>query len=150
MPSRCYVFNEWLVHDISGDNGTAAQNRARQLLVRLRDGEDMVAIGRDTPWMEKAFSLMRLHSPEVRLLSKLLHLSIIRDSKKCLLLDESEIKRLPDEQARIVPPEDAYLVQAYHAASADLIVTTDTDFHEIANRLGIRAVLRDDFLAEYL
>ena len=110
----------------------------------------MIAVERDTPWMDKAFSLMGLHTPDARLLSKLLHLSIIRDSKKCLLLDESDLERLPDEQARLVPPEDAYLVQAYHAANADLIVTTDTDFHEIANRLGIRAVLRDDFLAEYL
>ena len=150
MPSRCFVLNEWILHDVAGDNGLDRQRAAGVLLLRLRDGEDRIAVAWNTPWMAKAQSLMSVVRPEVRLLSKLLRLRIILDPQKCLLLDQSSLEPLPEEEEGLLPPKDAYLVQLYRAASADVIVTTDAEFHQKAAGLGIRIVLRDEFLAEHL
>ncbi len=149
MPSKCYVFNEWLIHDLSGQNGPERQKAAHEVLVRVRDGEDLIAAGRNTPWMNKAFALMRARRHDVRQLSKLLHRGIIWDSGKCVLVDQSRLEPLPNEEARLLPQKDVYLVQVYRAASADLIVTTDEELLEKAGNLGIRIAFRDDFLTQY-
>ena len=54
---------------------------------------------------------------------------------------------VPDQ----TPVEDVYLVLAYLAGNANLLVTTDLGlFDALAAEDGINCRLRDDFLPEYL
>ena len=149
LPSKCYVFNEWLLNELLGDNGPKAQNEAYRILVRLRDSCDRIAMARQTKWADKAYSLMKHTDPVLRSFSKYLHLNILRDNLKCLWLLQGDLRALPESEKGI-PEEDVYLVQVYHAAEADMIVTTDTDLLAEAEKLGIPIVHRDEFIREYL
>ena len=149
MPSKCYVFNEWLLNELRGDNGPQAQNTAGRLLESLKDSRDRIAVARQTQWVDKAWSLMRHTHPVARRLSRYLHLNILLDNRKCLWLQKGDLKTLAESEKGI-PEEDVYLIQVYHAAEADIIVTTDTDLLAEAEKLGIRIVHRDVFVRQYL
>ncbi len=149
MPSKCYVFNEWLLNELRGDNGPQAQETAGRLLERLKGSRDRIAVSWQTPWVDKAWSLMRLTHPVARRLSRYLHLNILLDTRSCLRLHRSDLRPLPEGE-KGMPEEDVYLVQVYHAARADMIVTSDTVFHDEAAKRGVPIVLRDEFIRQYL
>lgn len=150
MPAKCYVFNEWVLHDLGGENGPEARSEAVRLLERLRNSGDRIAIATGSPWVQKAYSLNRSRDPEVLGLSRFLHGGILTNRRVCLWLDPAELEPLPEDEKTRLPPEDVYLVELYRAANADLIVTTGEELLETADQLGIRIARRDDFLAEYL
>jgi hypothetical protein len=95
-----------LVHDLLGDNGQEAQKESYDFLIKLKEKCDRIVILRSSPWMEKAYELMKRGNPPVRGLSKYLHEVILRDSKKSQFLDESEIKTIPENVKKLVPQED--------------------------------------------
>lgn len=150
MPSKCYVFNEWVLYDLLGEHGPGPQETAGRLLQRLKEKCDRIAISRPTPWTQKAFLLMKCTDPRLRTLSKHLHREVLLDSRACLWLHQSMLDPVSEREKERLPADDIYLVQVYRAAKADLIVTHDSGFYESARKLGIRIVLRDDFLSEYL
>lgn len=43
MASRCFVVNEWLFHDLLGENGEHKQEQTYQFLERLRERCDRIA-----------------------------------------------------------------------------------------------------------
>jgi predicted nucleic acid-binding protein len=153
LPSECFIINEWLLHDLRGDNGQEAQEESHRFLRRLKEKCDRIAVLSGSPWMEKAYELMRHSTPAVRTLSKYLHEAILRDSKKCRFLDQNEIKTIPEDVRVLVPQEDLYLVETYYSADASALVTTDKPLYEAlstAQNPSINVRLRDDFLKQYL
>lgn len=153
MPSQRFVLNEWLLHDLRGDNGQEAQEESYRFLERLKEKCDRMAVLRGSPWMEKAYELMTYGNPPIRTFSKYLHEVILRDPKKCQFLDQNEIKTLPEDIRRLVPQKDLYLVETYYSVDASVFVTTDKPLYEAlstAQNPSISVRLRDDFLKQYL
>lgn len=149
-PPLNIVPNEWVLHDLMGENGPDAQRNAAQLLVRLLEGTDRISVMADSPWTAKAWDLMRFNDPYTSELSRLLHLGILRDSSKCVLIYEHEVVELSADLVAHTPPSDLYLVQTYRTTNADVLATSDrklivclTPFHEI------HTVERSTFLREY-
>src|SRR5208282_4258397 len=105
------VLNEWIFHDLRGDNGPNAQLNVRSFLLALKEGPDHIVVLRGSPWSNKAFDIMKIGSPPVRILSQLLHLGILRDPLKCRYVEEHEVSPLPPVLAEQVPNDDAYLFQ---------------------------------------
>lgn len=58
MSSRCFVLNEWLLHDLRGDNAEIAQEESYKFLIRLIERCDRIAVLRGSPWIQKAYELM--------------------------------------------------------------------------------------------
>lgn len=149
VSSRCFVVNEWLLHDLRGDNAQEAQDEAIKFLQRLKEKCDQIVVLHGSSWMQKAYDLMSCTN--VRALSKYLHLAILRDIEKCRLLEQSEVRVLPDHVRESVPEEDVYLLESYYAANANALVTTDQKLRDLLSSHGSVAVrLRDEFLREYL
>lgn len=127
---RRVVLNEWLLHDLAGDNGRVAQRSSAELLIGLVQGPFQLCIMHETAWTAKAFSLMRHTNEPVRSLSKLLQNRLLLDSSKVLW---ASIRPLGDEESSIVrqcPEEDRYLVETYLLADANLLVTDDSGIVE--------------------
>jgi len=147
------VLNEWIIHDLKGDNGLDSRLESASFLQSLREGAETIVVLMQSPWMAKAYQLTREETPAVRILSKFLHLAILMDPLKCHYVDPEEIQPLPKDLAVEVPMDDVYLFQTALAGHAEIIVTSDErliDRVRSAPRRGIQLARRDDFLRRHL
>lgn len=153
MTGRCLVINEWLFHDLQGDNQSEApeaQIEAGEFLQKLIDGPDQVAVLRDSAWINKAYQLMKNDDLVIRQLAKRLNIGLLLNSSNCRIVELSEISPLPDELNQIDLKEDKYLFETYFAAEAELIVTSDEKLiAKVASVESVKLVLRDEFLKDY-
>jgi len=147
------VLNEWVIHDLRGENGSLAQRQSAEFLQLFQRSADHIVVLRRSPWTTKAFNLMTVSTPPVRILSKFLHLSILQDSLKCRYVEAEEIQPLPWDLAEQIPNDDAYLFQTALAVVAPIIVTSDVRLIErvatLARERGVQMRQRDEFLAGY-
>ena len=158
MPSQCFVVNEWLLHDLAGGKDEKAarrQDEARKFLIMLKKKCDRIVIIKDSPWAQKAYKLMKIEQQTVRVLSKLLQLQIIGDPKKCLELPSNPVSMVPETVSKLVSADDLYLFEAYFAANASALVTTDerlqNKLHSDPQAQGmVHVLIREEFLRGYM
>jgi hypothetical protein len=153
VPPDAIIVNEWIFHDIKGDNGPRAQECSESFLEALIAGPYQIVVLRNSKWTEKAWALWKQNDARVQVLSKLLYLGILVDSRKCIYLNHDEVQPLPESLAAQVPADDVYLFQSAIATGARTIVTTDQrliDMVTTAADHGIRLRLRDDYSREEL
>ena len=141
------VLNEWIFHDLLGENGPEAFRQTATFIAMLNDSNDKVVMPTEERWRGKAYQLMTATSPAQREVSKLLH-SMLRNTNQCIRLLPTDIPVTPQGTYDWAPPEDVYLIEAYAASSADLLVTTDeTLFDRVAEHGQFTCRMRDEFLA---
>ena len=151
MTAQCLVINEWLIHDLQGDNSQEARAESAEFLEKLIDGPDRIAVLRDSAWMNKAYQLMKHYDPVVLALAKLLNLGLLLNSNNCRIVELSEVSPLPEELNQLDLKEDKYLFETYYAVGADVIVTSDKRLlDKLAGIESVKLILRDDFLEDYL
>ncbi len=150
MVSSLFVVNEWLLEDLIGANGQERQAESYKFLEALRNKPDRIAVLESSPWMGKAYKLIKHQDPLIRRLSKYLWLGILRDASKCAWLVRDELKNLPDEVKTRSPDEDLYLVEIYHSVDANALITSDQKLFKALSTTSIHVELRDDFLTSYL
>ena len=117
------VLNEWIFHDIFLENGEEAFWETARLITQLDESDHVVVIPDKDRWMKKAYLLMTAKGPEQRVLSKIFH-RLMRDGNRAMRLQTSE-ESFSAAEFHCMPTEDVYLVAAYVAAGADLLVTSD-------------------------
>ena len=93
MASTPLILNEWVIHDLRGDNGEQCQTEAFQFLSQVEAKCDHLVLLRGSPWMEKAYDLMRESylNLKIRLISKFLQTSFILNPLKSATFDPEEI-----------------------------------------------------------
>lgn len=67
------VVDEWLIHDLRGDNGRKRQYQADRFLDELLRRCSRIVFVEGSTWAEKAYELMKHVDPIRRQLSKKLH-----------------------------------------------------------------------------
>ncbi len=139
--------NEWLLHDLKGDNGPNRQKEANLFLDWLLRQCDIFVFVKGSPWAKKAYELMKLTDPTCRLLSKKLW-SLLGDLKKRRYLRLEELQPIPKECQQVVNPDDEYLVRALITANAHGIITTDEKLREALSTCNIPVIMREDFLSQ--
>ena len=143
------VINEWIFHDLLGENGREAYDATADFLKRLFQSDDWIVMPYEQRWRSKAYQLMNSTMPELRPLSQLFH-SLLRDSDRCVIVNLDDIPAVPLGAYDWAPPEDIYLMETYVAAKADLLVTTDeTLFDKVAEHGQFNCQMRNGFLAGY-
>ena len=142
------VLNEWVFHDLLGENGEEAQRQTAAFLNAFRASNDKLVWPTGGLWAQKAYRLMRRSDIRLRNTAKQFH-SLIRNPDRAVRV-ETQSGGVPRELADRVPPEDAYLVGAYVIADADVLVTTDRPLHEaLVDSESVSCLMRDEFLVEY-
>ncbi len=143
------VINEWIFHDLLLENGADAFRETQEFVKGLFSSDDKIVMPTEVRWRGKAYQLMTDTRTSQREISKLLH-GILRDPDKCLILYSCSSLVVPQESYDWAPLEDVYLLEAYDASNADLLVTTDeTLFSRVAEHGQFACRMRDDFLAGY-
>ena len=158
MAARWFIINEWLLHDLLGDNGEKAQEESSQFLDAFIQQADGIIVLASSPWMDKAGHLMAQSTLPLRRISQRLQRGILRDSQQCRILQQEELRELPAELRNLlsegkIDSDDEYLLQIWCSApvAVNCLVTTDTRLRQaLAEHYpGIRTVHRDEFLANY-
>ena len=156
LNGRLLVINEWLIHDLRGDNGIDAQVESALFLQAFEQSNDRLAILDNSPWMAKFYELMdqtgpQTHDPFARRFSQLIR-ALLELPDKCIYLYQPAIAaaNIPQDAIAAAPQEDIYLIQLYYAAHADLLITTDHGLHNaFATHPDIAVTFRHDFLPTY-
>ena len=150
-PAKMLVINEWLFHDVTGDNGQSAQSETERFLREFAQRSDRFAVLWGSPWIEKSHALMTYNDIGVESLSILIQ-SLIWAADKCVILQLDDVANaVPQDAIDAAPDEDIYLIQTYYAANADLLITTDEGLHKaFASRQDVEVMFRNDFLSDYL
>jgi hypothetical protein len=153
------ILDEWIIHDLQGDNGKDRQEESLELLERIKRNCDKIAIVKNSKFVNKIWQF----SKEASKSSSQAKRNIFRILKNEFLfnLNKSEILEL--EHAKVkdlmevleeVNKDDHYIVIAYHSLKQKgvecVIVTTDKPLSEILIRHNINCKLRDGFLKDYL
>ena len=144
-----YVLNEWVFHDIIGENGRDAFIETVRFLVAFHSSGDRLVIPPKRRWNEKAHGLMRMTDTRVRQISQLFH-SLLRDSNRAVRPTPGAPPPISQELQEQTPPEDIYLVLAYVSTNADRLITTDEKLcSALAQNAEVNCQLRDEFLTSY-
>lgn len=151
MQSAPLILDEWMIHDLRGDNCKKCQTEAIQFLERIFQKCDHLLVLHNSPWMKKAYQLMIESDPRVRYASVSLWVKILSNSAKCTKLYDDEIPDLPDDLQKAIGCDDSYLVALHLAVPDSTIVTTDHDLVEVLSKFNItKTSLRNDFLQKYV
>ena len=149
--SQLIVLNEWIFHDLGGGNGRNSQIESFEFLEALIQKPDRIAVLIGSPWITKAYRLMKHHDPLVLAMGKTLNQSVLLDQNKCLQLTPHDLVVLPVELQEIDLKNDKYLFDVFYSANAELIVTSDRRLIEkVTGVESVHLVLRENFLENYL
>ncbi len=165
MASRWFILNEWILHDLVGENGVVKQKQSGDFLSALLESPDGIVVYFASQWMRKLWNFYSRNSQgdtyrtEERRLFTLLYTDIIRHSRKCRGLLNEHIGDLPDDlqsllDSNTIDRDDTYLFQTFFApgVQAECIVTTDQRLIDAIDEspLNVSTIHRDDFLDDYL
>ena len=123
------VLNEWVFHDLWGENGETTQRETAQFLIEFVQSDDGLVVPNEIRWTSKANRLMEFTDARRRLISKVFR-SLYDDSDRALRVRSEGTDAIPNELLTRPPEEDVYLVSAYLSLNADVLVTTDVDLHQ--------------------
>jgi hypothetical protein len=144
------VLNEWVFHDLLGENGPDAFRETAGFLLAFKSSEDKLVVPSEERWNGKAHQLMGMTDPLRRQVSQLFH-SLLRDSARSIRVNTDEMTSEYRESYDWVPSEDTYLVLAYDSSGADALVTTDQGLAQAVDEHdGVNYRMRDDFLLKYM
>lgn len=144
------VLNEWVFHDLLGENGTEAQQETASFLDVFFMSADMLALPREDRWLRKTSRLMAQADARLRRIGRQF-LTLLGDRNRTIDTRAMGEADIPSDLLACLPEEDVYLVRAYVLASADLLVTTDTALRDsLADSRLVSCIMRDKFLSEYL
>ena len=150
MRPMTLVLNEWVFHDLMRENGDQAFLETSEFLLSFCDPEHSLIVPYEPRWHNKANQLTLLLDPAGRQASKSFHL-LLRDIDRAISIRAEDMQPLLTSIPHQVPDEDVYLVLAYLAGNADLLVTTDHGlFDALASEDAINCQMREHFLAGYL
>ena len=145
-----YVLNEWVFHDLLGENGDDAFKDTGRFLVAFHRSDDRLVAPPERRWNEKAYRLMQMTDPRGTQISQLFH-NLLRDSNRAIRPTHEDFPQISQELQEQTPPEDLYLVLAYAVTDADLLVTTDEKLHAALSQSGeVNCQLRNEFLVSYM
>ena len=143
------VFNEWIFHDLWGQNGEQRQQETAQVLIKLENTRDRFVVPNEFRWVNKANRLMEFTDARRRRISKVFR-SLYDDLERVVKIRPEVAEITPRELRARLPEKDVYLVSAYLTANADVLVTTDVPLHDSLAESEVSCQMREDFLAEYL
>jgi hypothetical protein len=149
---RTFVFDEWLWADLSGEKGQDAQRESFMLLKSIFEKCDRMVAVRGSPFLRKFYNLAgktNIGDPR-RAIIKFFKVQFLENSEKLCLLQEDELSEIPKEIEHKVKEDDKYLVRAYLATQADLLVTSDNPLMKALCDSRIRFLDRASFVSEYI
>lgn len=146
-----FVINEWIWHDLSGENGPPAQTETLKALTRLAERRHRIVVVEGSPFDRKAWALCKKGDRLVVQAVVRDYIKSVRlDSDRCILLRREDMAALPAELASATKADDHYLVQSLFKVEGAVLVTTDSDLRSALVKAGRTCLTREEFLTAHL
>jgi len=153
-----YILDEWIIHDLQGDNKEDKQKESFRFLEKIKEECNKIVLVQKSKFMKKIwdFSKKASNSENIKLkqIFRFLKDSIIFNSEKGNHVDLQGIKS--EHYAHIlkdVNPDDHYLIFCYEYLKQEgeetVIITTDIKLKNTLEREGISIKSRDEFIKEH-
>lgn len=143
------VIDEWLWHDIRGENGEEKQKEAFDFLQCICKVCDKIACMENSPFVKKFWEISKIagEKKELRDIVIFFIRKFIYNSLKCEIYPY-EVSQ-PDLN---IKPDDAYIYSLYDKieSTQKKIITTDTGLIEEFKKNNIKVYHRDEFIRKYL
>jgi len=145
-----FVINEWLWHDLAGDNGLQAQRETFSVVEKFPASDHRLVWIQGSRFDQKAWNLCKGTQPMiVQRIGRAFVLTVRENADRCLILTSESLIALPDNLASSTNVDDHYLLQAQLTVGGAILVSTDTPLREAAGTAGLHSLSRDEFLKTY-
>src|SRR5579863_924264 len=144
-----FVVNEWLWHDLSGNNGPSQQSEAFSIIEKLPASDHRIVVIEGSSFDQKAWSLCKSANPIVQRIAGAYVANVRANSDRCQTLKPGDVAAFPQELALAIKPDDRYLVQALLSVPGAILVTTDGDLRDALGKTGLNCISREQFLSTY-
>jgi hypothetical protein len=145
------VIDEWLWADLSGSNTSKNQEEALKFLETIFYVCDRIVTVKGKKFNQKTKDFWKHTDRGRRKIAIYYNENFLSDPAKLVNLEESSLEPIPERISQKVKDEDDYyLIQAYLATGASVIVTTDSDILKAEINNDINCLHRDEFVASYI
>ncbi|MHB8526143.1 MAG: hypothetical protein ACYDD2_08320 [Candidatus Acidiferrales bacterium] len=145
-----FVINEWLWEDASGKNGTRPQTEALAVITTLAAADHRIVVIEGSPFEQKVWNLCKSSNIIVRTIVREFLGRLRYNLDRSLIYSSEAVTVLTEELASAIKPDDHYLVQAQLTATGAILVTTDAPLREVATKVGLTCLSREQFLDAYI
>ena len=143
------VINEWIFHDLLGENGEEKFRETARFVIRLHDSDDKIVEPNEERWRMKALQLETVSDLGQRDVCQIF-LRLFYDSDRTIRLHTGDDPAPSDGSYDWAPHKDIYLVEACDTTNADLLITTnETLFDKVSEHGQFNCQMREDFLTGY-
>lgn len=147
--SKLFILDEWIWHDLSGENGEEKRKEAFKFLEYVYEKCDKIATIKASKFEKKFFNFCRQTDLNTRRIANFYKNNILYNSEKYIRVNEDECQKLSEDILSKINPDDQYLVKLYYKLQCP-IITTDEKLLEILRAHQIQCEYRDNFLSSYI
>lgn len=141
-----FIVDEWLWHDLSGENGDERRVEAFTFLEKVLYKCDIIVSLKRSPFERKFYQLCQRQDVVTRHIVRFFRLQILQNQQKYHAHTEADCPPLPDESP--VKADDVYLVRLA-LGGCGIVVTTDQPLLQHLQANNIACVHRDQLLQDY-
>ncbi|MCK4850694.1 MAG: hypothetical protein KAT11_05040 [Phycisphaerae bacterium] len=145
------VPNEWLPEYLLPNAGKRERSIADRFVDDWGNGVYKVVLRQKSPLISKFLKYWKQSETVLEFAArfKRVHL-LMRDSSKTILVDESDVKQLPQEIQNRSHSKDRYLLELAYSGADRTIVTTDRNLKEsLSKACGVSVCLLEEFLRDH-
>lgn len=138
------IIDEWIWHDLAGENGEENQKKASQFLLCILKICDKIALMEKSAFVKKFWKFKENIPREI---VKILLYEFFHNSNKCEKIDYQIVSSNLN-----INQDDAYLYSLYQLLSYQekIIVSTDKALIKELERNNIIVIHKDQFLKKYI
>ena len=142
-----FIVDEWLWHDLSGENGNERRVEAFAFVENVVHQCDTIISMKQSRFEQKFFQLCQRADVTTRGIVRFFRMQILQNRQKYRAYAETDCPPLPDESA--VKTDDAYLVRL-GLGGYGTVVTTDNPLLQRLQEMNIPCIHRDSLLKDYV
>jgi rRNA-processing protein FCF1 len=155
------ILDEWIIHDLQGDNGKEKQKESFVFLQKIEEKCDKISWILDSKFIHKYNNFCKFcgtirFDPELRKKIKFINACFLRKLQKVEIIKLDELNIEVEEYNHIlqrIKDNDHYLIKAYFYLRQknieSIIITTDEPLIKTLREHNIPIEHRDDFIREY-
>ena len=156
------ILDEWIIHDLQGDNGREKQKESFAFLEKIKEKCDKISWILGSKFIHKYYNFCKFCGeiccdPELR--GKIIFINdyFIYNPQKIESITLDELNIEVEEYSHIlkdINPDDHYIVKAYFYLKRKIneepiIITTDEKLVKKLRDLGVQVDFRDNFIPNY-
>lgn len=141
-----FIVDEWLWHDLSGENSAKRRAEAFTFLEKVVLKCDVIVSLKQSPFEQKFYQLCRRTDVITRTVVRFFRHQILQNRQKYRAYAEADCPQLPEDSA--VKRDDAYLVRLA-LGGYGTVVTTDHPLLQHLQQKNLACIHRDELLQNY-